>query len=480
MGKLLVVLTATAVVFFTGEGWGHSRYSAGNIPAVKNTVKPTRSSHSPPSFSYSADSDLGRKFSYTFLSKGLPFGTVLEMLQKAYGFEYYVEGTGGGASIPAGPAVSEGVAPASPSPEVELSSSYLGEPVYGYFKDSSLSGLIGKICRSVDYYCVREGDIWKISRYQYFETDLPFKALTSVVASNGQDGFSVGKDTYDSVMVSQIKSLLSSEGKLVRSPAGYLAVIDRPSRVRLIRRVLETEREHEKPIKLSVRVLSFTARKNLEHGIDWSAILTRLGRAYQLKFSSTQNMGDSSTAFSFKFNSKSYEAFIKALSELGDIKIVKSSTITVMAGTPQSTTSVLEVPWTTRETNQTNAGVETALQVNFKQVGLKVKIFPQVVGEEEVVGTVYAETSDLLSIEDFGEGVRAPKTSLSSALVNFTARIGESVVITGLKDSKSEFRNSGVPLLKDLPIVGSAFSYQKRENNDSQVIVVITPLKVGY
>jgi len=439
----------------------------------------------------------------TFYSQGLTLGKILDLLRTQYGIKYVIEDNNvfygntpptGAVGLKAGAgttsAPSTGVA-TFPPPNMAMARALreaqgaafeegiLAQKVWGYFTAPDVDSLVRSICKAADVYCRKNGDRWVISALEVYKTDLPYSFGQNIKGSNEEDSFSVGGEVYDTTLIKQIAALLSPQGRLVRSPAGFLWVMDRPSRIELIKQVIEAQKEHTKPIKLRVQVISFQAKNINEHGIDWNAILTHAGRAFSFSLSSTDSVNAGSSSVQIKFNSHSIGSFIKLLSEYGNVKILKDTTIDVRSGLPEAIVSAQQIPWTTQTTSSTDGGITTALQVNYKSVGLKVKVVPQLVDDDRVVGTIYAESSDLLSIEDFGNGVKAPKTAISSALINFSTQVGQSVVITGLTQTNSENTNSGVPLLKDLPLIGDAFSYKKDNHSTSQLLIILTPVEVG-
>jgi len=56
---------------------------------------------------------------------------------------------------------------------------------------------------------------------------------------------------------------------------------------------------------------------------------------------------------------------------------------------------------------------------------------------------------------------------------------GETAVIGGMRQMQESKQETGIPILQDIPLIGQAFKYTKRENKKSDLIIFITPRIVG-
>jgi Flp pilus assembly secretin CpaC len=55
-------------------------------------------------------------------------------------------------------------------------------------------------------------------------------------------------------------------------------------------------------------------------------------------------------------------------------------------------------------------------------------------------------------------------------------RRDQSLIISGLLDDERERVKTGVPLLQDIPILGQLFSSTRWQRNETELIVVVTPV----
>jgi type IV pilus assembly protein PilQ len=65
------------------------------------------------------------------------------------------------------------------------------------------------------------------------------------------------------------------------------------------------------------------------------------------------------------------------------------------------------------------------------------------------------------------------------ARVKMITSNGETAVIGGMRQMQETKVESGIPILQDIPLIGQAFKYTKRENKKTDLIIFITPRILG-
>ncbi len=119
---------------------------------------------------------------------------------------------------------------------------------------------------------------------------------------------------------------------------------------------------------------------------------------------------------------------------------------------------------------------EGQVQIEFKEFGVRLKLTPTILSQDSIMLKVAPEVSDL----DFSSGVQASGVSVPALRVRRTDTAiqlapGESFIISGLI-SRSTFNNADkVPGLGDLPIIGSLFRSTYFEQDDKELVMIVTP-----
>ncbi|WP_419765291.1 MAG: type II secretion system protein GspD [Arcobacter sp.] len=122
------------------------------------------------------------------------------------------------------------------------------------------------------------------------------------------------------------------------------------------------------------------------------------------------------------------------------------------------------------KTGQTTNTSGTTQSFKREEIGLRLKVKPRITENKIIleINTILEDAKESTSSENLDTSKKEVKTS---AILNN----GESVIIGGLIKSRKFQMDSGLPVLKDIPILGNLFKNQKDVNDKINLVVVITP-----
>lgn len=118
----------------------------------------------------------------------------------------------------------------------------------------------------------------------------------------------------------------------------------------------------------------------------------------------------------------------------------------------------------------TDAGVRDQI-IQFRDVGTKLSVIPTINYDGYVRLSVLQEVSQATAETQFG----APVISTREAATQLLVKDGQTVVIGGLVDQQRERIRSGIPLLKDLPILGVLFGSTSWRSVETELFLFLTP-----
>ncbi len=125
-------------------------------------------------------------------------------------------------------------------------------------------------------------------------------------------------------------------------------------------------------------------------------------------------------------------------------------------------------------TTAQNAGVSQEI-VQYRDVGTSLTILPTI-NEDGYVNLVLTQgVSSATAETQFG----APVISTREATTQILARSGQTVVIGGLVDQQTEESRTGIPLLKDIPILGYLFGTTRESVTNAELFLFLTPFVVA-
>ncbi len=167
-------------------------------------------------------------------------------------------------------------------------------------------------------------------------------------------------------------------------------------------------------------------------------------------------------------NGTRLSALLDALATAGLASVLARPSLTAISGETASFFSGGEFPLP--------AGFEDgAIIFTYKKFGVLLDFVPTVVDSRRIVLTVRSEVSQRSETEAIqAAGVDIPVIDGRRAETTVEVGNGESIVIAGLYRDQSESRESGMPLLKDIPIVNMLFSTRSVRSSATELIVIVT------
>ena len=161
-------------------------------------------------------------------------------------------------------------------------------------------------------------------------------------------------------------------------------------------------------------------------------------------------------------------AQLSALQAEGKVNILSSPSITTLDNQEAVIESGQEVPYQTVVNDEVN--------VEYKDAVLSLVVTPHVIGDSILKLNIQTKKDEL----DFTNAVRGqPAINTKRATTNVLLYDGQTTVIAGLSKENSEKENTGVPWLKDVPILGYLFKGKKDRDSLEELLIFITPHILG-
>ena len=134
------------------------------------------------------------------------------------------------------------------------------------------------------------------------------------------------------------------------------------------------------------------------------------------------------------------------------------------------------VPFITGQFTSTGTGTTNPFQtVERKDVGITLRIKPQIGEGGTVRLTIFQESSDVIA-QATGTGGTGPTTSKRSIESNVIVDDGAILVLGGLIEDRFEDNKSKIPLLGDIPVLGALFRSESRTKRRTNLMVFLRPV----
>ena len=230
-------------------------------------------------------------------------------------------------------------------------------------------------------------------------------------------------------------------------------------------------------VMIEVTVAEVTLTDDQEFGISWLAN-NDIGKFGGRVSSGTLTTGTGGPGLNYLFDIGGVtRASLKALASRDRISVLSTPRLMVKSGEEANIDVGTEVPTIS---SQATSGIQTGgnsgliQTVQYRKTGILLNIKPVVYSDDRVDIELRQEVSEALPIGG-DAGVNSPAIFNRSVSTNLSLRDGSAILIGGLMSQRQTVGDSGVPYLKDVPVLGNLFKSQKRGRNKTEMILMIVP-----
>ncbi|MDP8265236.1 MAG: secretin N-terminal domain-containing protein [Candidatus Aceula lacicola] len=280
-------------------------------------------------------------------------------------------------------------------------------------------------------------------------------------------------------VASKIQNLLTKNiGKIeFDDRSNKIFVTETKEKINEILKMIEAFDEKHTEVLIEAKILQITLSDQYKMGIDWQAIVSDF---HTLDFASNFDVL-SSTDKSGKLSigtiaSDDYSVLIEALETVGETNILSNPRIAVINNEEAKILVGSSEPYVTSETTTTASGpVTTAESVNFIEVGVKLFVTPTIHGDGYITMKIKPEVSSLTGYVTTSTNNKIPTVDTSEAETTVTAKDGVTIIIGGLIKEQDIRTVNKVPILGDIPFLGSIFRNEDKSVTKTEIVIFLTP-----
>ena len=175
-------------------------------------------------------------------------------------------------------------------------------------------------------------------------------------------------------------------------------------------------------------------------------------------------------------------ALITAAQTDNNFNIISTPQLMTLDNEEASVVVAENIPFSTR-VDEGTATTDRAIQsLEYRDVGVTLKVTPQINERRFVKLKIFEEISRVVSETTQvspSQVVLAPTTTKRTAETNVQVRDGQTVVIAGLVGDNVDVSSTKVPCLGDIPIVGWLFKSETRNTTRTNLLIFLTPYIVA-
>jgi|GEM_PF-976128 len=234
-------------------------------------------------------------------------------------------------------------------------------------------------------------------------------------------------------------------------------------------------------VMLQVKFLEMSRKASEELGINLGASLVNDGN-FDIAFNGP-NAGSKSgnSALSTISGSATWDSFtldyaLSALKQNSLARVLAEPNVTVISGQEASLLAGGEFPV---PVPQTSSGGGSTITIEYREFGVRLNVTPVVLGGGKIRLKVTPEVSDL----DFSSPVTINNNNIpiiNKRRIQSTVEMndGQTFAIAGLMRSNVTASRNITPVLGELPIVGALFRSVRYQREETELVVLVTPMLV--
>ena len=272
-------------------------------------------------------------------------------------------------------------------------------------------------------------------------------------------------------------SLVGQTTVVSSPPSNSLVIRTAPSNIALLRETIDSLDSRPVQVLMEVTVAEVVLGRGTEYGINWAAATG----------SAKNNRGAQFGQPLVPDSLDPIQDFVGRVTRLGKVDV----RAVLRAIASKSTVNVLSTPEVLAVNNRearilvgskvpfiasTRLGNDVAIDraVQYQDVGTQLTLIPTINDDGYVSVQLLQEVSSL-SNQTVAAALNAPVITTREASTRAIVRDGQTVVIGGLIGTSTELINSGVPFLKDIPLLGFLFKRQTTSKSRTELAIFITP-----
>ncbi|MBF0382703.1 MAG: type II secretion system secretin GspD [Magnetococcales bacterium] len=230
-------------------------------------------------------------------------------------------------------------------------------------------------------------------------------------------------------------------------------------------------------VLIEATIAEVTLNKELSYGLQW---FLKKGDFSMVQSETTS--GDVASAFpgfSFLAGGTNITTVLNALESVTDLKVISSPQVLVLDNQEAVLSVGDQVPVVTKSAQDVSGTTTSTIvsSVSYRNTGTILTVKPQVNASGMVLMEITQEVSDVSATTV--SGIDSPTIQQRKISSTIVVQSGETIALGGLIKDKNNVVESGIPLLHKIPYVGGIFGGNDKENERTELLILITPRVVS-
>jgi len=263
-----------------------------------------------------------------------------------------------------------------------------------------------------------------------------------------------------------------------------LVIRTEPPNYPILRETIEQLDVRPAQVLLEVHVAEVRLDDATKYGINWSLFATNAAETQSITGRlGAQRFTDEDLANTQDFvvrairlaTEMDVRAVLRALETETDVRVLSQPHVLALNNEEARILVGSQVPFT--QSTRTGLDVVVDQTVQYRDVGIQLTVMPTINDDGYVTFRILQEVS-ALTAQTVEAALGAQVISTREAETSAIVRNGQTIIIGGLIDQSDEVLESGVPFLKDIPLLGYFFKTRSTQRVRTELAIFVTPYVV--
>jgi type II secretory pathway component GspD/PulD (secretin) len=276
----------------------------------------------------------------------------------------------------------------------------------------------------------------------------------------------------------QLEAVISPAGSIrADRRTRTLVVTDLPHSMVAVKDLVTLFDRRPKQVFIEAKVVDVTLSDDFQMGVNWEHVFEGIDPRFALRtVAMPGSMANPAATLTYKtiVPGGDLSVVLQALKSIGDTKVLSNPQIAVMDGQEATIEVVEDQPYkeVTLETGTTNV---TGVSYVFKKVGVQLKVQPRINEDNFISVDIRPEVSQITEWYDGLPQEGTPVIRKSLAETTIMVQDGVTIIIGGMIKNEKSDRQTGVPLLRSIPLLGHLFRTDGVSSINRETVVFLTP-----
>jgi len=308
-----------------------------------------------------------------------------------------------------------------------------------------------------------------------------FNAARNPTAMQGANNFTLGAGAQNSGVTATPEvtaSTLEGNVRIVADASRNALMIRAPrAEYRRIERALRELDRAPAQVLIEASIVEVSLTGNLKYGVEWfienHMDAGRHSGQALLNMNGTEGGGTRQPGFSYTLLNKAgaVRATLNALAASSQLKVLSNPSVLVLDNHSASIMVGKQQPIKTSTSISSNGGFATE-NITYKDTGVMLNVTPSVNSSGLITLDILQQVTDVGEVD----AATQQRTFLARQIETRVAvRSGEPIVLGGVMSENESAGNSGIPGLRNIPLLGALFSSTDNTSNRTELLVMLTP-----